>query len=387
MFLVLALLLFLVLPSPWNVIGGLACIAVGVFEVVYWQRRMRREKVQTGVEHLVGATGEVTERLAPSGHIRVLGELWEARSSSELPPGSRVRVVAVHGLTLEVEAVDDAAARPVLEAFGLGLLGASSLLFAGLFACWIDVPARLVGILAGFGAGALIAAISFDLVGEAEDVLDHWQFALWMLIGVAVFLVADKAVESRFGQAGVGGAMGIVVGSVVDGVPESVIFGIQIGTDFPISLSFLAAVFVSNIPQSIAPSADLSAAGWTARRVGTLWFWVVLACGVAAALGYSGHRSDVRGSGWPSGGPRRRRPLGHADQLADALRLRAWRGSCRCGDRRRVLRLPPRQQLRQTTDRQPLNHTVWMMSRPEWLNDAVPNSEGSARSWRRQPRR
>ena len=174
----------------------------------------------------------------------------------------------------------------MLDAFGLGLLGASSLLLAGLLACWLDVPARLVGILAGFGAGALIAAISFDLVAEAEDVLSLWQFALWMLVGVAVFLVADKMVETRFGQAGVGGAMGIVVGSVVDGVPESIIFGIQVGTGFPISLSFLAAVFISNVPQSIAPSADLSASGWSAKRVGTLWFWVVLACAVAAALGY-----------------------------------------------------------------------------------------------------
>ena len=174
----------------------------------------------------------------------------------------------------------------MLEAFGLGLLGASSLLFAGLFACWVNVSARIVGVLAGFGAGALIAAISFDLVAEAEDALSMWQFALWMLVGVAVFLIADKMVEGRFGQAGVGGAMGIVVGSVVDGVPESVIFGIQVGTAFPISLSFMAAVFISNIPQSIAPSADLSAAGWSARRVGMLWFWVVLACGIAAALGF-----------------------------------------------------------------------------------------------------
>jgi zinc transporter, ZIP family len=165
----------------------------------------------------------------------------------------------------------------MLQAFGLGLLGASSLLLAGLFACWVDVPARVVGVLAGFGAGALIAAISFDLVIETEDVLDRWQFAVWMLVGVAVFLLADRAVESRFGEAGVGGAMGIVVGSVVDGVPESVIFGIQVGTGLPISLSFMAAVFISNIPQSIAPSADLAAAGWSARRVGMLWLWVVLA--------------------------------------------------------------------------------------------------------------
>jgi len=108
MFLLLALLLLIFLPSPWNVIGGLASGVLGVLEVVYWQRRMRREKVQTGVENLVGATGEVTERLDPSGKIRVLGELWQARSSSDLPPGSRVRVVALDGLTVEVEAADEA---------------------------------------------------------------------------------------------------------------------------------------------------------------------------------------------------------------------------------------------------------------------------------------
>jgi len=106
MLLLLALLLFIVVPSPWNVIGALATGALGVVEVAYWQRRMRREKVQTGVENLVGATGEAAERLAPSGHVRVLGELWQANSSSELPRGSRVRVVAVNDLTLEVEAVD-----------------------------------------------------------------------------------------------------------------------------------------------------------------------------------------------------------------------------------------------------------------------------------------
>jgi membrane-bound serine protease (ClpP class) len=110
MLVLLALLLFILLPSPWNVIGGIATVSLGVFEVAYWQRRMRREKVQTGVENLLGAIGEATEQLAPTGHIRVLGELWEARSSSELPAGSRVRVVAVEGLTLDVEAVGEAAA-------------------------------------------------------------------------------------------------------------------------------------------------------------------------------------------------------------------------------------------------------------------------------------
>ncbi len=173
----------------------------------------------------------------------------------------------------------------VLEAFGLGTLAQSSLLFAGLLVCWVAVPRRLIGILAGFGAGALIAAVSFDLLAEASA-LDSWELGAWMLIGAGVFLGGDYIVDRRFGSEGTGGSMGIVVGSVVDGVPESIIFGIQVATGFPISAPFLAAVFVSNIPQAMAPSADLAASGWTAKRLGGLWLMIVLACGVAAALGF-----------------------------------------------------------------------------------------------------
>jgi len=106
MFVALALVLFLILPDPWNVVGGVVSLACGVVEVTYWQRRMKRVKVVTGVENLIGATGEVTAPLAPVGQIRVLGELWEARSRSELPERTIVRVVAMDALTLDVEPID-----------------------------------------------------------------------------------------------------------------------------------------------------------------------------------------------------------------------------------------------------------------------------------------
>jgi len=174
----------------------------------------------------------------------------------------------------------------LLKAFGLGTLAQASLLLAGLLVCWVKVPTRLVGILAGFGAGAMISAVAFDLVPEAEDHIELWQTVLWMLIGVAIFMLGDRIVDKRFGSEGTGGAMGIIVGSVVDGVPESIIFGIQIGTGGTISVGFVAAVFVSNIPQAIAPSADLAANGWGPKRLGRLWLMVVLGCGLAAAAGY-----------------------------------------------------------------------------------------------------
>ena len=173
----------------------------------------------------------------------------------------------------------------MLDAFLLGAAAQSSLLLAGLLACWINVPPRIVGLLGGFGSGALIAAVSFDLLEEAGD-LDNVELAAWMLVGASIFIGGDYLVERRFGSEGQGGAMGIVVGSVVDGVPESIIFGIQIATGYPISPSFLGSVWVSNIPQSIAPSADLAAGGWPARKLGFLWSGVVVVSGVAAALGF-----------------------------------------------------------------------------------------------------
>ena len=65
--------------------------------------------------------------------------------------------------------------------------------------------------------------------------LSQWELDLWMLVGVAVLLIGDRIVERRFGTSGTGGAMGIVVGSVVGGVPKSAIFGIQLATGLPVS--------------------------------------------------------------------------------------------------------------------------------------------------------
>lgn len=185
----------------------------------------------------------------------------------------------------------------LLDALGLGLAAQASLLLAGVVVCWITISSRVIGILAGFGAGALLAAVSFDLIAEAEG-LGSWELSAGMSVGVAIFMIGDQIVERKYGDEGEGGAMGIVVGSVVDGVPESVILGIQVATGIPISVAFIAAVFVSNIPQAIAPSADLAAAGWTPRRLGRLWGAVVGACGLAAALGYLGAEAFGSDGSW-----------------------------------------------------------------------------------------
>jgi ZIP family zinc transporter len=178
----------------------------------------------------------------------------------------------------------------MLEAFVLGAVGQVSLVLAGLAAYVIKLPTWVIGSLAAYGAGALLGAVAFDLVPQASE-LPGLDSAIWLLIGAAVFIVADELVDRSFGGDDAthegSGPMGIVVGSVVDGIPESVIFGITLASGLPISVAFLAAVFISNIPQAFAPSADLAARGWSPLKLSGMWGVVVLACGVAAAIGYA----------------------------------------------------------------------------------------------------
>jgi len=174
----------------------------------------------------------------------------------------------------------------MFDAILLGATAQSALILSGLAVYLVTVPKSVIGAFAGFGAGALISAIAFDLIPQGEG-LQYEQLALWLLVGGVVFIVADQIVETRFGEGGGSSALGIVVGAVVDGVPESLIFGIQVASGQPISTSFLVAVFVSNIPQALAPSADLAKAGWKAMKMLLMWGTVVAACGIASGFGFA----------------------------------------------------------------------------------------------------
>jgi hypothetical protein len=111
----------------------------------------------------------------------------------------------------------------------------------------------VVGQIAGFGAGELLGAAVFELIPEA-NLLSNWEIGIWMLVGGSVYVVADRAIDRRSGKSS--GAMGIVVGNVNDALPESVIFGIQLGSGLALSAGFVGAVWVSNIPQALFVNKD-----------------------------------------------------------------------------------------------------------------------------------
>ena len=100
--LVVALVLLLVLPSPWNVIGFVAAVVLFVPEVAYWNRTVRHRRVEAGSETLIGMTAIAVTPLRPTGQVKLDGEIWEARCEGGADSGQTVTVVGRDDLTLLV---------------------------------------------------------------------------------------------------------------------------------------------------------------------------------------------------------------------------------------------------------------------------------------------
>ena len=89
----------------WEVIGGVSLTAAALLLLLMAMlTRSQRRAVVTGQEEMVGSRARVIDWHGGAGRIRVHGEIWRARGPVDLAPGQEVRVRAIDGLTLEVEA-------------------------------------------------------------------------------------------------------------------------------------------------------------------------------------------------------------------------------------------------------------------------------------------
>jgi ZIP family zinc transporter len=184
----------------------------------------------------------------------------------------------------------------VIAAGFWGLLAASSLVIGALLV-FIHVPSpKLLGLVMGFGAGVLTSAVAFELVQKgAESSGDVGATFGGFFAGALVFFGGDTLIArigpgtpSRPDASRTPGspAIPIVLGTILDGIPESAVLGLTLLQTGQIGVSMLVAVFVSNLPEAIAASTDLLEDRWSKPRVAALWTAVAIVSGLAAAAGY-----------------------------------------------------------------------------------------------------
>jgi ZIP family zinc transporter len=180
-------------------------------------------------------------------------------------------------------------------AFGWGILAASSLVIGAVIALMFKISLRTIGLIMGFGSGVLISAVAFDLVQEAFDKSSgHGWVAGGLFAGCLVFFGGDWLIDHLGGsqrkdpdgsQEG-GSALSIVLGSVLDGIPESMVICLTIFEGGAVGAAYLAAVFISNLPESISSTSGLATSGWKKSRILWMWIAIALVSGLASLAGY-----------------------------------------------------------------------------------------------------
>jgi ZIP family zinc transporter len=182
--------------------------------------------------------------------------------------------------------------------FGWGALAASSLVIGSIVALLFRINLRTIGLIMGFGGGVLISAVAFDLVEEAAEksVGTGWT-AAGLFAGCLVFFFGDRMIDRLGGgdrkdptgaeeEGGGGNPLSIVLGTVLDGIPESMVIGLTIYEGGAVGAAYLAAVFISNLPESISSTSGLLASGWQKSRILWMWISIALVSGVASLAGY-----------------------------------------------------------------------------------------------------
>ena len=180
-----------------------------------------------------------------------------------------------------------------------GLLAASSLVLGAAVAIYVRVSLRTIGLVMGFGAGVLISAVAFDLVEEAVGMATgHGWAVAGIFAGCAVFFVGDLLIDraggadrkSAKGSGGDGSALAIVLGTVLDGIPESIVIGLTLYQGGAVGAAYLSAVFISNVPEAVSSTAGLVAGGWRTSRILGMWTAIAIVSALASWVGYIAFR-------------------------------------------------------------------------------------------------
>ena len=195
----------------------------------------------------------------------------------------------------------------------MGLLASSAFPIGVAIGLFFRLPRRLLASIIAFGAGVLVVALTSELMTEAtEGGYVGWAIG-GLAVGCLIYVALDQVLEQKAEesprregrdednvvpnaeqvpetdeQAAISG-MAVLVGTVLDGVPENAAIGIGLAAESGPGLGFvlLGAVFLSNLPGAIASTVGMQREGRSRVYILIAWAIVAIACTGSCVLGYA----------------------------------------------------------------------------------------------------
>ena len=168
-------------------------------------------------------------------------------------------------------------------------------------ASYVNLKKSIIAPIMAFGAGVLIAALTFSLIEEAYNLVnDLVPVVLGFTLGGLSYSIANYILNRKSGtknrkrshgeNAGGGkdaSGIALMIGSLMDNIPENMALGISIVAGGTVNMVLIAAIFISNFPEGLASSQGMKNSGRSIRKILLLWAIVVAIGTISSAIGFS----------------------------------------------------------------------------------------------------
>ncbi len=207
----------------------------------------------------------------------------------------------------------------IYESLIWGFIASFPLIIGCIVALFVSLPKSIIGAIMAFGSGVLVAALTFSLIEEAFNLSQSIApVIIGFILGGVSYSAANRILDKKssgrrvsinsttvssgtdnnvrnrkryHGENAGGGkstsGLSLLVGSVMDNIPENMALGISLVTGGAVNIVLIAAIFISNFPEGLASTEGMKINGRSKKYILALWSIAVIIGTISTTIGFA----------------------------------------------------------------------------------------------------